>query len=251
LPGTDLWERWAARWERFQDAHVPCRRLQLRLIADYVTLARPVGPVRVLDVCCGTGSAGGELLRARDDVSVVGVDWDPWMLELGRRTASHSVTWVEADVTRDGWCDALGVTVFDAVVITTALQWLGNDEIRRLYEAIGRLLGQGGVFVISDRVPDGPLRVRRLSSEAQRRRLHRSTASPEGESWQAFWNDARAEPRFAELLAVREARVGARTPLAGRSLSLHERWLRAAGFGDVGEVWRCHESALLLAMRDG
>jgi SAM-dependent methyltransferase len=54
---------------------------------------------RVLDVACGTGNAA--LLAARRGATVVGLDFEPTLLDIARaraRNANLEVDWVEADV---------------------------------------------------------------------------------------------------------------------------------------------------------
>jgi len=79
------WSQWLTRWDRFQEAYVPGRELQFRLIVDYLALLHRDSPLRVLDLCAGPGSFGSRLLEERPDARVVALDHDPWLLELGRR----------------------------------------------------------------------------------------------------------------------------------------------------------------------
>lgn len=60
--------------------------------ADFVA---GYGPSAVLDAGCGTGRVAIEL--ARRDITVVGVDSDPDMLDRARRRAPQ-LTWLEADL---------------------------------------------------------------------------------------------------------------------------------------------------------
>lgn len=242
---SDLWPTWWERWDRFQQAYVPCREPQFDLIIDYLALVRRDEPLRMLDLCCGPGSAGSRLLRSRPAARVVAVDHDPWLLELGRRAApgADEIVWIDTDLHGD-WPRALFGWRLDAVVATTAMQWFTEDEVARIYRDVASLLVSGGVFLISDLMPAGSARARALAAAVTARRRDR------GEHWADFWADARAEPAFAALLEERDRRFAERYPRAARPLEFHVTALRAAGFADVTEIWRHGENAVLLAEND-
>jgi SAM-dependent methyltransferase len=245
-----LWEAWAKRWDRFQETYVPAREEQFQIIADYLAVIRSAGALRLLDLCSGPGSAGSRFLQARPGARVVAVDWDPWLLELGRRTApgASQIAWVEADLCEARWIDALPQRAFEAAVVTTAMQWFTPEETARLYGDVAALLVRGGVFLLSIRAASGPDSVRTLVELAQLRWQERAHDAPGGEHWASFWDAARREPAFVELLAERDRRFAGRYPRASRPLAFHEDALQTAGFTGVGEVWRHHETVIVLAL---
>jgi SAM-dependent methyltransferase len=246
-----VWAGWAKRWDTFQNSFVPEREQQFAIICDYIRLVRPRDPVRVLDLCSGPGSFGGRLLRERPGTEVVAVDLDPWLIELGRRTAPgrDRIVWVEADLREEDWVDALPPGTFDAVVATTAMHWFKDEELERIYRALAGILAARGVLLTSDLVATGSDGVRSLARNAHARWQEASAATPPGEHWTSFWRDVAAEPAFAELLQERDRRFAGRHPERGRPTEFHERALFAAGFAEMGEVWRRHENAILLAIR--
>jgi len=237
---TAPWAEWWARWDRFQEAYVPGRELQFRLIGDYLALLHPEEPLRVLDLCAGPGSFGSRLLQERPEARIVALDYDLWLLELGRRAAAQAdaIEWVEADV-RANWRRALPEREFDAVVATTAMQWFEDEEVEGIYREVASLCR---TFVTSDVIPTGSAEARSLSQLATLRQRARG-----GDHWADFWADARAVPAFSALLDERDRRFAGRRPLPGRPLEFHKSALRAAGFADVTEIWRHGESAVLLA----
>jgi ubiquinone/menaquinone biosynthesis C-methylase UbiE len=244
------WAAWWERWDRFQETYVPGRELQFRLITDYLALLRRDEPLQVLDLCSGPGSFGSRILRERPRAQVVAVDYDPWLLELGRRAAPHgdAIAWVDADL-RAAWTRALPGAAFDAVVATTAMQWFEEDEVVRIYRDVASLLAPGGAFLTSDLVPRGSAAARSLAEAATVRWRARAIESPAGDHWADFWADARAEPAFSELLEERARRLVGRHPLPSRPFAFHETALRASGFAEVSEIWRHSESAIILAQR--
>jgi trans-aconitate methyltransferase len=247
------WGEWAARWDRFQEAYVPQRELQFGVIGDYLELRGLGDDLRILDLCCGPGAAAARLLQRFPNARIVGVDYDPWLLALGRRTAPSAsrITWVEADLRDPAWVRKLPMPAFDAVVVTTAMQWFSSEEIARIYCDIHACLVPRGAFLTADVIPRGDEGTRRLSETAHRRRRERSVAAANGEHWVTFWADARAQSAFAELLAARDRRFDGRSPLRPRAFEFHDGALRTAGFTDVGEVWRVDATAIVLALRDG
>ena len=81
-----LWGDWLARWDRFQESYVPHREEQFDVMLDYVGLWWNGKPVRALDLGCGPGSLASRLLYRLPHAEVVGLDYDPWLLEMGRQT---------------------------------------------------------------------------------------------------------------------------------------------------------------------
>ena len=237
---TGPWPEWLARWDRFQEAYVPGRELQFRLIADYLGLLQASS---VLDLCAGPGSFGSRLLGELPEAHIVAVDHDPWLLELGRRAAPHAeeITWIDADL-REEWRAALPEERFDAVVATTALQWFDDGEVERIYSEVAQL---APTLVTSDLAPTGSEEACDLARLATQRQRARGD-----DHWVDFWADARADPAFATLLTERDRRFAGRRPLPARPLEFHDRALRTAGFADVTEIWRHGEHAILLARRN-
>ena len=60
---------------------------------------------------------------------------------------------VRADLRDPGWSHALPESRVDAVVTATALHWLPEDAVRRLYRDLAGLVRRGGVVAHSERMP--------------------------------------------------------------------------------------------------
>ncbi|MFJ5306783.1 class I SAM-dependent methyltransferase [Streptomyces sp. NPDC088350] len=108
----------------------------------------------VLDAGCGTGQLAVPFAsRVR---SVVGVDPEPDMLRLARRTAEaqgvRNATWVlGADTDIPALGGLLGERSLALTVIGQALHWMRHDE---LFRAVGPLSrAGGGIAVISNGTP--------------------------------------------------------------------------------------------------
>lgn len=243
---TELWDGWAQRWRAFQESYVPDRERQLAAISDHVEVATWGRAGRILDLGSGPGSVADAVLLRCPAARAVAVDLDPWLIELGRRTAraGERIDWVGADLRRPAWVAAVPGGPYDAVTSATTLHWLDHSEVRRLYGDAARLLACGGTLLVADVLPTG--------SPGFQRRARAAATLREGaqeETWDRFWRDARAVPEFAELVEERDRRLLPRRPCVSLPIEAHAAALAEAGFRDVGEVWRVHEAAVLAAVR--
>ena len=96
-------------------------------------------PASVLDAGCGTGRVAIELARRGHDV--VGVDFDPGMLEVARGKAPQ-LEWVEGDLADPA---VLAGRRFDAVVLSgNVLIFVEPGTEGRVLSNVARLLVDGG-----------------------------------------------------------------------------------------------------------
>jgi trans-aconitate methyltransferase len=249
---TDVdWHAWLARWHRQQERYLHDRPRRFALMLDYVAQLRGSGPLTLIDLCCGPGSISAAVLARFEKATIVACDIDPWLVEMGRHTVGIDprITWLEADLRTDGWAERLSHAAYDAVLTSTALHWLQRDELVRLFERLAGVLAPGGLLVNADHLPVGRGRI--ATASHARKQLETSTklAEPGAESWEQYWEAARAEPAFASLLTERERRFANRKRAEPVPVEFHREALLAVGFTEVGEVWRDHDDAILLAIR--
>lgn len=107
--------------------------------------ARGVVPCRVLDLCCGTGSAS--LVFAAHGMAVTGVDRSGAMLEIARAkatTADRDLTLIEQDVTTFDVAGPFGlVTCF-----YDSLNYLVTEQdLTWVFERVRQVIGDDGWFV--------------------------------------------------------------------------------------------------------
>lgn len=243
---------WRRRWDRQQDGLLPRRGVRFGAIVDALGLA--LGPrFRVLDLGCGTGSLSERILARYPRARAVALDYDPVLLAIGRKGLGElggRLTWVETDLRRPGWEEALPVGRFDAVVSSTALHWLTRRELGRVYEGIAVRLRPGGLFLNGDWIAFGPSSSH-FRSIARRAGTHpRSRPAPRAESWGAWWQAALHDPyltREAKLHRVRFPHAHSRVETP--DLPGHVRLLRRAGFREVEIVWSIWQNRVLAAVR--
>ncbi|MEM9459255.1 MAG: class I SAM-dependent methyltransferase [Myxococcota bacterium] len=106
--------------------------------------------LRVLEVACGTGRAGVQLLRALPDASYVGVDLSPYYLEVARERLAGDgrVRFVAANAESLPLPDAS----FDAVLCVFLFHELPRNARRRVFGEMRRVLRPGGCLVVEDSV---------------------------------------------------------------------------------------------------
>lgn len=246
--------RWIAEWDLQQEAYVPDREARFEVMLD--ALAAHLRPrFRAVDLACGPGSLSTRLLERFPKAEVVAVDFDPVLLALGRSAGARLArrrSWVEADLRRPDWIRALGGAAFDAILTTTALHWLEEPTLARLYKDVATLLRPEGLFLNGDelhRAADPP-EVRRLYDGVRAVARARREGRTKGMDWDEWWRRVIREPSLADAVAERARRF----PRDHRDevpipLEVHERALRDAGFRAVSVVRQRYDDRVLLAIR--
>ena len=244
------WQGWLERWDAQQRTYVPEREERFAVIADVVEVVAGDRP-RVLDLGCGPGSLSVRILDRLPAASVVAVDADPVLLELGRGAAGArpGLSWVDADLRSSSWASALPDGLYDAAVSTTALHWLPASRLPSFYASVAAVLRPGGVFVDGDHFGFSEAGLSGLAKGLHSAWEERSPVPP-AESWEDWWDALRAEPALASAFAERDRRRHEH-PLSDESdqLSSHVSALRAAGFSEVGTVWGRGTDRVLVGLR--
>jgi SAM-dependent methyltransferase len=247
------WKKWLERWDRQQESFNPDRERRFEAMFDVLDAWLP-DRFTAIDLGCGPGSLSQRLLRRFPKAHVVAVDFDPVALRLGRESLASlrpRITWVDADIGKEGWTKQLPLRRVDAAVSTTALHWLRPEALRRLYRDLGRLIRRGGVFLNGDILPWGPDRrtLRRLADEVRATRFGGKSLQSEWGPWRAWWSAIEKVPALRTEFDERRARSSEHPPEWPSSLSIHARALRQAGFREVEVVWQDFENRILFAVR--
>lgn len=250
---TLQFDAWVARWDAQQAQYIPDREDRFQILLDALEAALGDGPATVVDLGCGTGSLGVRLIDRFPRARVVGVDIDPVLLALGRGAFGDRLTFVESDLRDPRWLERLGIDRADAAVSSTALHWLPEGAMRRLYGELAALLRRNGVFLDADHARPGPDEVALAPVVATMSKLRtervRQTAGP-AETWGEWWAAIQAEPALADEVAARDRLNHA--GLDGRhrmSDPEHRRLLLEAGFQAADVLWRHGSERILAALR--
>jgi SAM-dependent methyltransferase len=104
--------------------------------------------LRVLEVACGTGRAGAQLMRALPEASYTGVDLSPYYVEVAREriAAPGRASFVVANA------EALPLPdeSFDAVFSVYLFHELPRNARRNVWAEMRRVLKPGGCLVVED-----------------------------------------------------------------------------------------------------
>jgi SAM-dependent methyltransferase len=249
------WADWAERWEAQQQFHIPRREQRFQLMLELVAELAGPSPRRILDLACGPGSISKRALQRFPEATLVALDADPFLLAIGQQTlgdAGGRLHWAQADLRRADWTTAVqDFAPFDAVLTSTALHWLEAGDLMRVYRSLGELIRPGGVFFNTEHLLLAPPKTR-FGEAAQRvrQRLTSEGRAP-GESWDAWWDAARAEDGFAALLQQRDEVFDEIHPHHHESLTarFHEEALAIAGFAEAAVVWRFLDDTIVGGMR--
>ncbi len=239
------------RWDDQQAGYLPDREQQFGLMLEIVE--RLAGtPERFVDLACGPGSISARATQRFPSAEIVGVDLDPFLLELARQTtASDRVRFAEADLRARGWDAVLGEDQVDAVCSATALHWLDPTDLDAVAQTLARRIRPGGVFLNADTMRLGPDEVPRLDALAVELRdeIWADSHAAGVEDWKTWWDAAAAEPAFADLLAERETRFADRSK--GRDITLTDtiQSFRKAGFTEVAVLGQVADKHLFAAIR--
>ena len=77
------------RWDDQQAAYIADREKRFDVILDVLELQYAHTPFTVVDLACGPGSLSARILEKFEHASVVGIDYDPMLLELARQSSTR------------------------------------------------------------------------------------------------------------------------------------------------------------------
>ncbi|MFI5924568.1 class I SAM-dependent methyltransferase [Micromonospora sp. NPDC051543] len=247
---TDPWA-WQESWDRQQEAYLPDREHRFTAMLDTVDAVVDGRAPRVLDLAGGTGTISLRTLARFPDAEVTLVDLDPALLAIARASLGGRAAIITADLGAPDWHAALPHRDYDAVLTATALHWLSADRLGQLYAELRDVLRPGGVLINADHMPDDalPELTKRLLDRARDRREARYAAGSML-SWSDWWAWAGADPALAPLVAQRQTIYPTgHSPEWTPPASWHLSALTAAGFDQVGTLWRGGADAAVAAVR--
>jgi SAM-dependent methyltransferase len=245
-------EAWQESWDRQQEGYMPDREVRFAALLDVVEAVAGPRPL-VLDLACGTGTISRRLLERFPEARTIAVDIDPALLTIARATLADDqrVRFVRTDLADPAWVLELPETPVDAVLTATALHWLPEPVLRRVYRDLAGIVRRGGAVANADQMepPDLPRLGAALAGvEAHHQARVRADGRPD---WDGWWDIAAADPLIAEAVAERRVLFGGVNHPAefDPPSSWHVRALLEAGFEEAGVVWRSGAGAVVAALR--
>lgn len=248
---SDWAERWQRSWDELEERLVPDRDRRIRVLVDLVEATAGTTPT-VVDLACGPGTITRRLLDRLPRARSIAVDIDPTLLTIAAATFADDsrVQIVQADLNDPAWVEGLPELQVDAVLTATALHWLPQGTVRRLYRDLAGLVRRGGVVAHSEQMPVAELP--RLGP-ALAQIDQRGSLSPEERRavWNAWWTQASRDATLQPTIERRRAvfATGYPTEEFSPPADWHLEVLRDAGFTEVGVVWRSGASAVVAALR--
>jgi SAM-dependent methyltransferase len=240
---------WQRSWDQQQAAYMPDREERFAAMLDAVEAV--AGPTQaILDLAGGTGSISLRALRRLPGATTTVLDVDPVLLTIARASVDERSTVVTADLRTPDWTAALPRRDYDAVLTATALHWIDEERLRGLYAEVRGVLRPGGLFINADHMPDGDLptvtEALAVWSEGQRAARWAGGAL----TWEAWWSHLAEDPALGPRLAERTRVFGG---LHAAEFAPNAAWhidaLTAAGFREVGLIWRNATDAAITALR--
>jgi SAM-dependent methyltransferase len=241
---------WLASWDRQQEQLLPDREERFAAMFDLV-VAVVGSPAAILDLAGGPGSITMRLRRRFPGARLTLVDVDPSLLAIatGVLGDDRRVRILRADLAEAGWAASLSSS-FDAVLTANSLHWLEAPALRRLYGDLATMIRVGGLFCNADPMPPEGIDILLNALDRYQHQTH-SHHSGDEVDWERWWQKAAADPNLAPFVEERNRRFGGEShpPDFTPPIRWHEDALRAAGFREVGCVWRHGEAAIVAALR--
>jgi SAM-dependent methyltransferase len=184
------WRRWASAWDASQNAEVPFRRQRFELIAELLNFESS-RQVRVLELGIGTGSLSSVVLRRYPNARLVGIDSNPFLVALGRKTLTDlgdRIQILEADLMDENIWNELTVP-FDGVVSSTTIHWFSMTRLADLFKKLAGAVRPGGKLLITDPVSSVDPSVQAINLAARDRYVGAHTMSDQT-PWRQFWERA-------------------------------------------------------------
>lgn len=211
---------------------------------------QPDHPLRVLDVCCGPGSLSNAVTQRFGDASCVGIDRDPVLMRLFRKTTPHPdrIEIVDVDLREPGWAARWAEEPFDAAVSATALHWFEPDELTRVHQDIASVLTPGGILLNADHLFFDKATEPFLAelAPAERDRTEAQMREDGAMSWQEWWDAALAMPGWESEAEEFRRRWADKDISRKVSAEFHLASMRAAGFTETAQVWQWFDDRILI-----
>ncbi|OGL50398.1 MAG: hypothetical protein A2161_06325 [Candidatus Schekmanbacteria bacterium RBG_13_48_7] len=226
-------------WEKSQDASFPERQK----LCDFVLiLLKRFKVKKVLDLATGSGSLSKMIITAIPDCNVIGVDFEPIMLEMAAKNLllyKHRFLTKQRNLLIPKWADGLPDD-FDTIVSALALHHLPDLRRKIIYKDLFFLMKSPGVFLCIDEVKSNIQQFDNAISQNLEQARVQLVRQTNAKDWISFWNwvgDQLGIDDYA--LRILEKTYPKGTDTKG-TLSDQLRYLDEAGFTEIECFYRNH-----------
>ena len=244
------YSNWLARWDAQQQRHIPDREERFTAMVDAVAAFAGPEP-RVLDLGCGPGSLSARVLDRVTGAGVVAIDEirSSWPSVAGRSERGSSCSSSTLTFAPTGCPPCRRPDHMTPRSRPRRCTGSDFEQLVGLYQALGRVLRPGAVFLDGDRL-DFNHDQRVIATGARQVRPEWPDAPEGAEDYDAWWKAVVAEPGLAGEVAERARRWHDHPHEdEGHSYEFHRSALFSAGFVEVGTLWQHLANRVLVAIR--
>ncbi len=247
-------DKWVESWELQQNLEIRGREERFNFLVGLAGHFSGAN-ANILDLACGPGSLGGRYTKRFNGATSVGVDYDPVLLHLARNYTGYDherMSFLEANLSEPAWTQVVSPRTFDAVLSTTALHWLDEQSLGKLFSEIYQVLGKRGIFLNGDHLYPAKENemIRSLFNDVRHKHQEFMKGNGKGVTWQKWWEGIGKVEEIKPLMEERKRRY----PEADNhnhlvSLDQHIKFLLDAGFSAVEVGWQDLDNKVIVAIK--
>jgi SAM-dependent methyltransferase len=226
---------WILRWDSMQEYYNPDRNERFDTVIGLIDACLH-NPKVIVDLGCGTGSIMEKCLLSFPNAKIYGIDFDFILMSFAKRRLKDfkdRVEFIQLDIRNDFWIGKINEKI-DAIVSATALHWLNETEMKKLYFQIFNKLDNGGIFLNADHVGNDEEKIMDFWKNKKFGTKYKIKESP----WDSFWNDLYKEIG-EEAKKERKQAIGIWHGIEdGLPLDWHFQNMKDAGFINVDCFYR-------------
>ena len=242
---------WSDEWEKQQNSLIEKREERFDSLFD-ITEAINGKRINALDLGCGPGSLEKRFLARFPDSHVTSIDYDPVTLEVARSTiVSSRAKFLERDLRTDNWDSDLNYGTYDVIYSTTALHWLPEADLCKVYKKAFQLLKKRGSLINGDhmRSENRSEMLEKFYTEIKGNIMEKIKSQENSMGWEQWWDKFRATGWRSELFEKRERRLETGNHDKKVPLEKHVQFLEDSGFSIIDIPWKYLDNIVLLAIK--
>ncbi len=238
------------KWENQQNALVEKREERFRFIIDVIKNAYN-GDIKILDLGCGPGSLAFRISDSIKNSQITAIDYDPVLLKIARsQNIRGKIDFIRGNLMERNWLEYIKSKKFNAVVSTTALHWIPEDQLSSLYKYIYDILNKNGIFMDGDHFYSEEDAILNPTFQKMKNSIIKQNIQNTGAmDWNQWWEYIEETGYFRPELEERNRIYGKGDHDQHISMEKHMKFLKNAGFSYVRTPWRYLDNRVLIASK--